>query len=115
MASYFAAAMWSMADAVIIALDTKGTATTPRRLRVAAAAVAGFVGVDVDDIVFVVIITTGANAVLRSFPFDPGDEIAVTNLGYGGVINAAKYVTRTIGGTLRTIELLGDTVIKLAG
>ena len=35
----------------------------------------------------------------------PGDEIAVTNLGYGGVTNAARYVARTIGGTLRTIEL----------
>ena len=54
---------------------------------------------------FVDNITTGANAVLRSFPFDTGDEIAVTNLGYGGVVNAATYTTRTISGTLRTIEL----------
>jgi isopenicillin-N epimerase len=85
--------------------DTDGTGAAPQRLRVAAAAVAEFVGVDGDDLVFVDNITTGANAVLRSFPFAAGDEIAVTNLGYGGVVNAARYVTRTIAGTLRTIEL----------
>jgi isopenicillin-N epimerase len=85
--------------------DTHGTATTPPRLRVAAAAVAEFVGVAGEDLVFVDNITTGANAVLRSFPFNAGDEIAVTNLGYGGVTNTARYVARTTGATLRTIEL----------
>ena len=85
--------------------DTHGTATTPPRLRVAAAAVAEFVGVAAEDLVFVDNITTGANAVLRSFPFTAGDEIAVTNLGYGGVTNTARYVARTTGATLRTIEL----------
>lgn len=85
--------------------DTDGAAIAPQRLRVAAHSVAEFVGVDGDDLVFVDNITTGANAVLRSFPFAAGDEIAVTNLGYGGVTNAARYVSRTIGGTLRTIEL----------
>lgn len=85
--------------------DPKGTATVPRRLRVAAAAVAQFVGVATEDLMFVDNITAGVNSVLRSFPFDPGDEIAVTNLGYGGVINTATYVARTIGGTLRTLQL----------
>ena len=85
--------------------DTHGTAVVPLRLRVAAAAVAEFVGVAADDLMFVDNITTGANAVLRSFPFAPGDEIAVTSLGYGGVTNAATYTARTIGGPLRTIEL----------
>ena len=85
--------------------DEHATMTGPSRLRVAAAAVAEFVGVAGEDLMFVDNITTGANAVLRSFPFDAGDEIAVTNLGYGGIVNAATYVTRTIGGTLRTIEL----------
>ena len=41
------------------------------RLRVAAHAVAAFLGADGDDLVFVDNITTGANAVLRSFPFAP--------------------------------------------
>jgi isopenicillin-N epimerase len=86
--------------------DTTGAANGARpRLRVAAAAVAEFVGVDADDLVFVDNITTGANAVLRSFPFTAGDEIAVTSLGYGGVTNAAAYAARTAGATLRTIEL----------
>ncbi len=84
--------------------DAHADMTTPSRMRVAAAAVAEFVGVS-GDLLFVDNITAGANAVLRSFPFDRGDEIAVTNLGYGGVVNAATYVTRTIGGPLRTIEL----------
>lgn len=87
--------------------DSHGTWTSPSppRMRTAAAAVAKFVGVDANDLVFVDNITTAANAVLRSFPFVPGDEIAVTNLGYGGVVNAATYAARTTGSTLRTIEL----------
>jgi isopenicillin-N epimerase len=85
--------------------DTTGKAETPSRLRVAVAAVAGFVGTEADDLVFVDNITAGANAVLRSFPFELGDEIAVTNLGYGGVTNTASYVARTSGCTLRTIEV----------
>jgi isopenicillin-N epimerase len=85
--------------------DEHNLMINPSRMRVAAAEVAEFVGVDGEDLMFVDNITTGANAVLRSFPFDTGDEIAVTSLGYGGVVNAATYVTRRIGGTLRTIEL----------
>ncbi len=85
--------------------DERGTMKTPPRMRIAAAAVADFVGVAGQDLMFVDNITAGANAILRSFPFDPGDEIAVTNLGYGGVVNAATYVARTLGSTLRTVEL----------
>jgi isopenicillin-N epimerase len=82
-----------------------GTGTEPPRLRRAAADVAAFVGVAADDLVFVDNITAGANAVLRSFPWERGDELAVTSLGYGGVVNAARYAARTIEGTLRTIDL----------
>ena len=85
--------------------DSHADFTFPSRIRVAAAAVAEFVGVAGEDLMFVDNITTGANAILRSFPFATGDEIAVTSLGYGGVVNAATYVTRTINGTVRTIEL----------
>ena len=85
--------------------DSHADFTFPSRIRVAAAEVAEFVGVAGEDLMFVDNITTGANAILRSFPFASGDEIAVTSLGYGGVVNAATYVTRTINGTLRTIEL----------
>jgi len=49
------------------------------RLREAAATVAAFLGAKGEDLVFVDNATTGANAVLRSFPFQPGDEILVTD------------------------------------
>ena len=82
-----------------------GIGRTPR-MREAAAAVAELVGLaDDDDLVFVDNITSGANAVLRSFPFRAGDEIVVTTLGYGGIVNAARFAARDRGCTLRTIEL----------
>ena len=72
------------------------------RMRLAADTVAEFVGARGDDVVFVDNATTGANAVLRSFPFEPGDEILVTDLGYGGVTNAALFAARERGATVRT-------------
>lgn len=75
------------------------------RMREAAAAVASFVGADVDDTVFVDNATTGANAVLRSFPWQAGDEVLVTDLGYGGVTNAVAYAARVAGATVRSIEM----------
>lgn len=80
-------------------------AGAPTRIRTALAQVAAFVGCNSDDLVFVDNITAGANAVLRSFPLLPGDEIAVTSLGYGGITNAAAYAARTTGATLRTIDM----------
>ncbi len=77
----------------------------PSRMRDAISHVAAFVGTAPDDLVFVDNITTGVNAVLRSFPLRHGDEIAVTTLGYGGVANAASYAARTSGATLRTIDM----------
>jgi isopenicillin-N epimerase len=78
---------------------------TDTRMRVAAARVAEFVGAQTKDIAPVDNITTGANAILRSFPFNTGDEILATSLGYGGVTNAATYVARSVGASLRTIDL----------
>lgn len=97
--------------------------TEPPRLRVAAANVAAFLGARGDDLVFVDNATTGANAVLRSFPFAPGDEVLVTDLGYGGVINAARFAARQRGATVRTVTMpfpfraadLADAVVDAAG
>lgn len=75
------------------------------RLRQAADIVAPFLGARGDDLVFVDNATTGANAVLRSFPFEPGDEILVTDHGYGGVTNAATYAARQRGASVRTIAI----------
>ena len=72
------------------------------RMRQAADAVAEFLGARGDDLVFVDNATTGANAVLRSFPLEPGEEILVTDLGYGGVTQAATFAARERRGVLRT-------------
>jgi isopenicillin-N epimerase len=97
-------------------------AETPR-LRVAAGEVAAFLGAKGDDLVFVDNATTGANAVLRSFPFAPGDEVLVTDLGYGGVTNAARFAARERGATVRTVTMpfpfrvaaLADAIVDAAG
>jgi isopenicillin-N epimerase len=75
------------------------------RLRVAADAVAAFVGASGEDLAFVDNATTGVNAVLRSLPLAAGEEMLVTDLAYGGVLNTARYVARERGLTLRTVEL----------
>jgi isopenicillin-N epimerase len=75
------------------------------RLRAAADAVAAFVGASGEDLAFVDNATTGANAVLRSLPLAAGDEILVTDLAYGGVVNAAAYAARERGVELRTVEM----------
>lgn len=75
------------------------------RLRAAADVVAAFVGARGEDVVFVDNATTGANAVLQSFPLEQGDEILVTDLGYGGVVRAATYAARRRGAHVRVVEL----------
>lgn len=75
------------------------------RTRAAADAVAAFLGARGDDLVFVDNATTGVNAVLRSIDWRPGDEILHTELTYGAVANAARYVGREHDLVVRAIEL----------
>lgn len=75
------------------------------RLREAIGHVAPFVGARPDDLVFVPNVTTGVNAVLRSVPLAPGDEVVISELAYGGVALAAQAVARDRGAILRTIEM----------
>ena len=75
------------------------------RIREAAGSVAGFLGSRAEDLVFVPNVTTGLNAVLRSIPFAPGDEVVVSDLAYGAVALAAGFATRERGATLRTVEM----------
>ena len=75
------------------------------RLREALEHIAPFVGARADDLAFVPNVTTGMNAVLRSVPLGPGDEVLVTDLAYGGVALAAKSVARERGATLRIVEM----------
>ncbi|NOT35328.1 MAG: aminotransferase class V-fold PLP-dependent enzyme [Candidatus Eisenbacteria bacterium] len=82
-----------------------GPMRAPARMRVAAAQVAEFVGVPGDELMFVDNATTGVNAVLRSFDFDAGDEIVVTDHGYGAVNLTAAYVASRTGAVVRTATL----------
>src|SRR5262249_53888660 len=68
-------------------------------------AVAEFLGARGDDLVFVDNATTGANTVLRSLELEAGDEILVTDHTYGAVANAAAFVARQHGATVRTVTL----------
>jgi isopenicillin-N epimerase len=90
------------------------------RLREAIGRVAPFVGSRPEDLVFVPNVTTGLNAVLRSVPLGPVDEVVITDLGYGAVALAAGVVTREQGATLRIAEMpyplrdAGDVVAAIA-
>lgn len=82
-----------------------GSAHGPTLMRQAAAEIAAFVGARAEDLVFVDNTTTGVNAVLRSTPLAPGDEIVVTDHIYGGLLTAVQYIARTSGATVSTVTL----------
>jgi isopenicillin-N epimerase len=77
----------------------------PHHLRAAAAKVAAFLGAEGRDLVFVDNVSTAISAVLQSFPFERGDGLALTSLGYGSVVNAARYYASRQGYTLHTIPM----------
>jgi isopenicillin-N epimerase len=66
----------------------------PGRLRHAAEAVGRHIGAAGADLVFVDNATAGINAVLGSMDLVDGDEISVTDLAYGAILNAAAYTAR---------------------
>jgi isopenicillin-N epimerase len=75
------------------------------RLREASDQVAAFVGSRPDDLVFVPNVTTGMNAVLQSLPLGAGDEVVITDLGYGAVTILARTICERSGATLRTVPI----------
>lgn len=77
----------------------------PSRLRAAAGQVAAFLGVDGDDLVFTDNATAGINAVLRSFPFEPGDEIVTIDLAYGAIANVAAFAARERRASVRVVTV----------
>ncbi|HEU4724086.1 MAG TPA: aminotransferase class V-fold PLP-dependent enzyme [Candidatus Eisenbacteria bacterium] len=77
----------------------------PTRMREAAAAVASFVGVRGEDFVFTPNVTHAINAVLRSFPFEEGDEILVTDTAYGAIVHGARNRAREFGGQVVVAEM----------
>jgi isopenicillin-N epimerase len=91
------------------------------RLREAIEPVAKFVGCRPDDLVFVSNVTTGLNAVLGSLPLNSGDEVLITDFGYGAVALTAGAMCERSGATLRTVHLEypvrdpGDIVAAIVG
>jgi isopenicillin-N epimerase len=70
------------------------------RLAPARRTLAGFVGANPRDIVFVTNATTGVNAVLRSLKFKRGDELLTTSLDYNACRNVLVAVARAAGAKL---------------
>jgi isopenicillin-N epimerase len=81
------------------------TVEYPTAIRDAAALLARYVGAEAEDLVFVDNATTGCNAVLRSLDLQPGDEIMVTDLTYGAIVKAARYVASRTGARLVTVNI----------
>jgi isopenicillin-N epimerase len=77
----------------------------PTRLRAAAGEVAAFVGANPDDLVFVENATAGINAVLRSLHLEPGDDIVLTDHGYGANARTATFIARERGAHVRTVAV----------
>ena len=77
----------------------------PTRIRLAAETVARFVGARGDDLVFVDNATTGVNAILRSYPLRPHDELLVTDHAYGAVARTAAFVARDRRASVRTVTV----------
>jgi isopenicillin-N epimerase len=69
----------------------------PARLDEARTALARFLGADPADLVFVSNATMGVNAVVRSLPFAPGDEILTTSHVYAACHKTLRYVAERCG------------------
>ena len=83
-----------------------GAAPEPERLprlRAAAGRVGAFLGCEGERLVFVDNATAACNAVLRSIDWHEGDEILVSDHGYGGVTRAATFLARERGAVVRTL------------
>ncbi len=59
--------------------------------------IAQLVQVDAADLAFVRNSTEGVNAVMRSYPWQPGDEVIITNHGYNACNNAVRFATAGAG------------------
>lgn len=66
---------------------------------------AQFLGANPANLVFVPNATTGVNAVLRSRPFQPGDELLTTNHAYNACRNALEFVAARWGAKVVVAEV----------
>ncbi len=67
------------------------------RLQAVRGQVAAFLGADREGLVFVPNATTGVNAVLRSLPWQPGDEILLADMSYNAVKQTVHYLRDHFG------------------
>jgi isopenicillin-N epimerase len=67
--------------------------------------VAAFLGADPDGSALVPNTTTAVSLVLQSVRLQPGDEVLLTDHGYGAVALAARRQCRRAGATARTVAL----------
>ncbi|GAA1946799.1 aminotransferase class V-fold PLP-dependent enzyme [Kitasatospora viridis] len=75
--------------------------TAPARVAEARRAVAGLFGADPAGLALLTNVTEAAAVALDSIPFEPGDEILVTDHGYGVVNLAAERRAAECGATVR--------------
>jgi isopenicillin-N epimerase len=75
------------------------------RLDEARQVLAAFVGAGVGELAFVPNATTGVNTVLRSFAFQPGDELLTTNHEYNASRNALNFAAEQAGATVVVAEI----------
>lgn len=88
-------------SAIRVGVDETG----PGLLRQAAARAGAFVGASADHLVFVDNATAGANVVMRGVDLREGDEVVVTDLGYGGVLTPAESIARERGARVIRVEM----------
>jgi isopenicillin-N epimerase len=77
----------------------------PSRLNAARESLAEFLAADAADLVFVPNATAGVNAVLRSLPFDPEDELLLTNHTYAACRKTVEFVAARTGARVVVAEL----------
>lgn len=77
----------------------------PELLHQQRAALAPFLGADPEGLAFVRNATTGVAVVLHSLELQAGDELILTDHGYGAVARAAEHIARRTGARLRTVAV----------
>ncbi|HWU82558.1 MAG TPA: aminotransferase class V-fold PLP-dependent enzyme [Methylophilaceae bacterium] len=76
----------------------------PAELRAAAGDLAGFLGAQGEDLAFVENATAGVNAVLRSYPWQAGDELLLSVHAYPAVKHLTRFVARQSGIVIREFD-----------